>query len=571
MATAFASGTEPREAAMQRAGRKADMIFLEALRHKEAGDPDAYAELVARAFEINPSDPYLGFEHGRLLMAVEPDSTARDSGYALIRRYAVEGEGRNDYTTVMMALQAAARSTNYDDMLLVLGRLYRDYPERPDLADRYAQALVAADDSASFDLGMAVYDTLEMREGPSVTLAVRRYSAYLSREDSASALRQVHRLVEAFPVSAEASVVAGDLLHFLGMPDSALARYNRAIELDPANGQAYYSRANLLLEQGDSAAYNREIFLALEQPDLDLDTKTELMRDYVVKLMRDPAQRPRIDALFNRLIESHPHEAAIHGLYADYLATTGDYGRAAEQVQYELDLDPADINRWRMLASLYYNDEDFARAEAAVDRALTLFPDDPDLPLLAAAVLSDAGKTREALDVIARAVADAGDDAMRKSSLMTSRGDILYKAGQLDSAFTAYDTAIALDPTNYLAMNNAAYFLACSDRDLDRALSLIETANLGRPDDPTTLDTFAWVMFKRGDYSRARELIDRTLTLSNEKGETITAELLEHAGDIYFMVREPEKALEFWSEALELDPENDLLRRKVKNKTYFYE
>ena len=120
-------------------------------------------------------------------------------------------------------------------------------------------------------------------------------------------------------------------------------------------------------------------------------------------------------------------------------------------------------------------------------------------------------------------------------------------------------------------MNNAAYFLACSDRDLDRALQLIEKANLGRPDDPTTLDTYAWVLFKRGDYARAKEIIDRTLELSEEKGESVSAELLGHAGDIYFMVREPGKALEYWKKALELEPGDKLLQRKVKNKTYFYE
>ncbi len=34
---------------------------------------------------------------------------------------------------------------------------------------------------------------------------------------------------------------------------------------------------------------------------------------------------------------------------------------------------------------------------------------------------------------------------------------------------------------------------------------------------------------------------------------------------------EPQKALEFWEKALALDPDNELLQRKVKHKTYFYE
>ncbi|MDE7375980.1 MAG: tetratricopeptide repeat protein, partial [Muribaculaceae bacterium] len=49
-----------------------------------------------------------------------------------------------------------------------------------------------------------------------------------------------------------------------------------------------------------------------------------------------------------------------------------------------------------------------------------------------------------------------------------------------------------------------------------------------------------------------------------------SADVLEHAGDIYFMDGAPDKALEFWKRALALDPDNDCLARKVKHKTYFY-
>lgn len=37
------------------------------------------------------------------------------------------------------------------------------------------------------------------------------------------------------------------------------------------------------------------------------------------------------------------------------------------------------------------------------------------------------------------------------------------------------------------------------------------------------------------------------------------------------MNAEPAAALDFWQKALELEPDNELLQRKVKHKTYFYE
>ena len=50
-----------------------------------------------------------------------------------------------------------------------------------------------------------------------------------------------------------------------------------------------------------------------------------------------------------------------------------------------------------------------------------------------------------------------------------------------------------------------------------------------------------------------------------------SADVLDHAGDIYFMPGEPERALAFWKRALALDPENKLIQKKVLHKTYFFE
>ena len=73
-------------------------------------------------------------------------------------------------------------------------------------------------------------------------------------------------------------------------------------------------------------------------------------------------------------------------------------------------------------------------------------------------------------------------------------------------------------------------------------------------------------MFKKGDYKEAKSFIDKAMELS----KVPSAELYHHMGDIYFMCGDPERALELWKQAAELDPDDDLLQRKIKHKTYFY-
>ena len=82
------------------------------------------------------------------------------------------------------------------------------------------------------------------------------------------------------------------------------------------------------------------------------------------------------------------------------------------------------------------------------------------------------------------------------------------------------------------------------------------------------LDTYAWICFKKADYKTALEYILKAIEFT--EGD-LSAELYEHYGDILFMNGDPKKALEQWKKAYEQNPDSELLKRKVMNKTYFYE
>ena len=92
------------------------------------------------------------------------------------------------------------------------------------------------------------------------------------------------------------------------------------------------------------------------------------------------------------------------------------------------------------------------------------------------------------------------------------------------------------------------------------------------PDNPVYLDTRAWLLFRKGEYQEAREMEERALELTSEdaSGEEIY-EYQSHLGDILFMLNEPQEALEQWKKALENKPDDELLKKKVRHRTFFYE
>ena len=86
------------------------------------------------------------------------------------------------------------------------------------------------------------------------------------------------------------------------------------------------------------------------------------------------------------------------------------------------------------------------------------------------------------------------------------------------------------------------------------------------PNNATYLDTYAWILFMKGQYSQAKSFIDQALEA--ESDSTLGAVVIEHAGDIYAMNGDITKAVEFWEKALKLGGEKAILNKKIKQRKY---
>ena len=564
--SAFAAGRKGFDPVSPGDKAKSDYTYLEAVNQKLKGNNDAYIDLLSRAYELNPTDTSMMFEYGYFCGYLMNEDSVN---YARFRDYMKKGVDADpgDYMYGFAYASLLARD-NPAEALRVMRRIHELYPQRPDFTYRYANLLSAGGDSLGLRKAVAVLDTLEKTQGIDAGITSNKLQVLFNLRDTTAMVSEINRLLQAAPASVENNILAGELYSEIHRPDTAIYYYNRACELDSTSGEAFYSRANYYRHAGDSVAYDREVFNALGKTSLDLNVKMVLMRDYVSALFSDSLQQPRIETLFQRLIVEHPHEADIHDLYASYLIARKDYAGAAEQTSYQLDLAPDNEKGWLRLCALYEVTDRYRQSIDAARRGLKYFPESSDLMLTIGNDYTHLKEYPEAFEYMRKALSLADSTkAEPRAQIITAIGDTYYNMELPDSAFACYEQALKLAPDNAMTLNNYAYFLAVKGQDLSHARQMIERALLSSPDEPTWLDTYAWVLFRQKDFTRAKEIIDRTLEKTVEQP---SAEIYEHAGDIYFMNGEPDGAVDFWKEALKLDPGNELLARKVKHKTYFY-
>jgi len=548
--------------------RKADYLFMEAMRQNALGNDDAFFELLRTSRDLDSTDTQPGMTLGYYYMALgTEDTTLAAKGYDMMRRHF--NAHPDDYYGAIFYGMVNNQLGNTAESVRVWQTLDSLNPNKPDVTLKYAEALQASRDSANLRRSIDVLNRIERAEGKDIGLTSHKIRALMALRDTTATDREVRSLLASSTDNATNALYAGDVFMALNRPDSAIAYYDKACRIDPTNGLAYYKRAEFYRERGDSASFDREVFQAVKQDGLDLDVKLEIFSNYIRQLYTDSIQRPRIQSLFDALLLQHPHEVQTHDLYSSYLIAIGNYEGAAEQQEYALDIDPSNANRWRSAMSLYGQAGDFDKALETGERAMKYLPDDPMLTFYTSTALSQLNRDEEAIAMLRKALNLTPEtDREMQSTILCAIGDNLYKTGQSDSAFVYYDRSIEADPENLLALNNSAYFMAEKGIDLDKAEKMSSICVRQQPDNDTAIDTYAWIFFKKKDYVQAKEWIDKALAL---EGEEPQSDVLHHAGDIYYMNGDPEQALEFWKKALELDPENKLLQKKVKNKTHYYE
>ena len=109
-----------------------------------------------------------------------------------------------------------------------------------------------------------------------------------------------------------------------------------------------------------------------------------------------------------------------------------------------------------------------------------------------------------------------------------------------------------------------SYFLSLEGRDLNRALEMSGRAVELTDNNPTYLDTHAWVLFKLGRLDEAKRYLQQAVAFDGRK----SPELLIHYGDVLAALGEKFMAETYWKKALEngYDPKEVELRiQRLKN------
>ena len=409
-------------------------------------------------------------------------------------------------------------------------------------------------------------DRLEKLEGANEEITVEKIRHYMALGDSAKAVDVALGVINENPEDMRYQTLLGTTYSALGDNDKALEVFQKVLEAKPDDVYALSSLAGLYAGYSDDSLYCDAIERLLMSESLDTESRIGALLKYIE--YKQPTDTTRVLNLMHRMSELPFDELEIADVYSRYLMfIEASPEKVIPVLEKVLSLEPENVTAILALLNYAINRNDIEAVFKYADNAQPYLSDKLDICYYKGLSLYLLGRKNESVEAYKEGLEKraADTDPELVSAIYALLGDTYHDLGALDACMQAYDSALVYDDANIGVLNNYAYYLALEGKELDRALEMSYKTIVKEPDNPTYLDTYAWVLFKLGRYEEAKAYVEK-LVASDEES---SPEVYHHGGDIFAKCGDMDRAVEFWIKARDAGDGSSVLEKKIKKRKYY--
>jgi tetratricopeptide (TPR) repeat protein len=511
-------------------------------------------------------------------------------------------QGRVNQDMLRKATEQYEKITQKDpkdaESWVMLGKLYRIASNSVESEKAYNNALMVDPDNEDALTGLAVLyadlgDTPRAIEklkavtdkNPSENTLAALAQAYENLRDYKNAAAVLERALNAAPDSKRLARALAEDLYFSAQFDKALTIFQQLANENPRDATFPLRISEIYRAKHDFPKAHEYLDKAksIEPDDI------EVIYDGEVKLLAAEGKNDQAIASLKGLLDKtvrRNYSASDAATRAMLLEELGILYRDANQY-------PQAVDTFRQITALngqggprvaveiidtYRSAKDFETAQKEADAALKKYPNERVVVLEHATVLSDRGKTDEAVSevrsllkgdrdrdtLIALAqlyekgkhyteeaktldevdkLSTAKDD---KEAIAFMRGAMYERQKKYDLAEAEFRKVLESNPDNAEALNYLGYMLANRGVKLDEAAKMIEKALQIEPDNAAFLDSLGWVYYQQGKYNEAESPLLRAV---EKMGSDPTVH--DHLGDLYLKLGKTKDAIGQWQMSLQ--------------------
>lgn len=525
-------------------------FYIEALRAKLWGKMDEAFNNFQQCLQFDQDNALIYFELANMYFNVGQNK----EGYEMLRKAVALNPENKWYNMYLANLYLANNQTT--DAIISFEKLYKEDPSNKVYLYRLAMLYTEAEE---YDKAIEMYEQLAVLTGESEMLKMElfRLNSLAGRQDVN--IDACKKEIKEHPNNPVNYIRLGDSYLELRDAKKAIKSYDKALRVDPDYGEVYLSYANYYQALGDTAKMINSIQTAFENPSVELEMKKHVFIQYLIRAEKDSVLNSYAHQFYTTLDSVDNYDAELPYYYGNYLISQQDT-TGYEYFEKSLQIDPEQRDVWLQLLGYQLSGGNYDHVLEICNDALLVFPEVPEFYFYKGIIVSENNNYPEAVSIIKTGLNYAGNNRDLVIRMLTSIGDLFYQMENMDSAFRYYEEVLGIDPNNIMVLNNYAYFLSISDKDLDRAEQMSAKCIELDPGNATYLDTYAWILYHKGESFLAKFYIEKAI---NSGGDS-NPEVLEHYGYILVKNDDIQEAIVQWKKAISLEWKVEELTQKIK-------
>jgi len=536
------------------ADRKFDYYFYEAMRLQQLSKYDAAYEMLKHCLALNPNSAVALFEFSQYQLLFKKN----DEALALIKK-AVELEPGN-YWYNQGLVNLYMQQNKSEEALHALEAMVDHFPQKTDLL--YTLAGLYGNNEQEQKM-LETLEMLEQKMGKNEQLSLAKIGVYKKLKQDDKTLEEIKELIKEYPANNGYKVLLGDALREQERGGEAYKIYRDVLAAEPDNPLAMYSLAQYYESVGDTLSYQRMIDSLVVNKKTDPETRLTTMQRIIVKNEEAGRDSTQVIKLFDRVIAGETENAELPLLYAQYLISKNMEDKAMPVIEQVLDIDPTHSLARMVLLEKSFNAGQYDKAMALCEGGIQAEPTKLEYYYYLTVCYFQKERYDDIISTVQKAEKQLNDESDKEmaSNLYAAMGYAYNKKKMSAEAFAAYDKSLAYNPDNIETLNNYAYYLSVEQKDLDKAEEMSYKTIKAEPSNGTFLDTYAWILYQKGNYEQAKIYIDMAL---KDQKEEVSAEVWEHAGDIYLKTGNAKEAVEYWQKAQKAGSTSKTLKEKIQ-------
>ncbi len=535
--------------------RRYNYFFLEAVRQQEAGRYAAAFDLMRHCLDINPKAAEAYYLQADFLSAMRQDSLAlkylekaaelRPGNGIYQEKVARFYIGMGDYAKATEAFERLlANNRDRSDVLNVLVQLYQQQKDYDKMLDAIAR--------------------MEEMEGSDDQFQLAKMNVYELKGDAKNAYKTLKRLADSHPNDNTFRIMLGNWLMNNKKYKEAYKLFAQTLKEEPDNTYALSSMYDYYRSSGRDSLAKQMMERILMGKNTPSDSRAQFLKQAIQENERRGGDSTVIIRLMERMTQVVPQDVSLAEIRAGYYQLKklpeAEVDTALVQL---LRIAPDNASARFQLIQNKWRSQDWKEVAALSEPGMLYNPDEMVFYYFTGLARYYQHDDEGALDAFRRGTAEINDksNADIVSDFYAIMGDIYHSKHMNGKAYAAYDSCLQWKADHTMTLNNYAYFLCVDGGDLKKAAEMSAKAVKSEPDNATFLDTYAWILYKQERYAEAKMYMDATL--KNVANDSVSADVWEHAADIYYKVGEHEQAAGFLQKAIEAGGDKDALTRKI--------